>query len=300
MRFVTPSYYKQFACIADRCRHSCCVGWDVVVDDNTAAYYRTVGGALGERLTACLTTDTDGDTCFAMREDGRCPFLNDRGLCDIIRELGEQGLCQICDDHPRFYRVFSDREEAGLGLCCEAAAELILRQADNVTLVGDSEETPTADEAAFFKARDALFAIAQDRSRSPIEREAELLERVGRDPAPLSDKCWRDIYEPLERLDESWTVSLANLTATKPSALYVPDTAFEQLTCYFLYRHLDPAQTPDERRAVVAFAVRSTQLLRRLCEVHGGTLDALLDLARQYSAEVEYDTDNVDILCNTF
>ena len=37
-------------------------------------------------------------------------------------------MAQICTDHPRYYEWFSDGREDGLGLCCEAAAELILAQ----------------------------------------------------------------------------------------------------------------------------------------------------------------------------
>ena len=24
-----PSYYKTFQCIADKCEHSCCIGWEI-------------------------------------------------------------------------------------------------------------------------------------------------------------------------------------------------------------------------------------------------------------------------------
>ena len=50
MKLRVPSYYKEFTCLAGACRHSCCVGWEVDVDEDTAAYYETVEGVLGERL----------------------------------------------------------------------------------------------------------------------------------------------------------------------------------------------------------------------------------------------------------
>ena len=33
MKITAPDYYSQFKCIADQCRHTCCVGWEIEVDD---------------------------------------------------------------------------------------------------------------------------------------------------------------------------------------------------------------------------------------------------------------------------
>ena len=54
-----------------------------------------------------------------LKEDDRCPFLNQDNLCEIYIHLGEQALCEICDQHPRFHEWFGDYKESGLGLCCE-------------------------------------------------------------------------------------------------------------------------------------------------------------------------------------
>ena len=62
---------------------------------------------------------------FAMH-NGRCVFLNEKNLCQLIVELGDESLCDICREHPRFYEDFGVRQEAGLGLCCEEAVRLLL------------------------------------------------------------------------------------------------------------------------------------------------------------------------------
>ena len=31
-----PDYFDQFACLAGDCPHSCCIGWEVVIDEDTA------------------------------------------------------------------------------------------------------------------------------------------------------------------------------------------------------------------------------------------------------------------------
>ena len=48
MKRIAPNYYPAFRCIADQCRHNCCIGWEIDVDDDTLAYYQSIDGALGE------------------------------------------------------------------------------------------------------------------------------------------------------------------------------------------------------------------------------------------------------------
>jgi len=125
MKQFEPCFYKDFSCIADRCKHSCCVGWEIDVDAETLKKYESVSGELGEKLRRCIVKK-GGSAHFSMCEHERCPFLNEKNLCEIILELGENFISQICTDHPRFYNEFSGRVETGLGLCCEEAARIIL------------------------------------------------------------------------------------------------------------------------------------------------------------------------------
>ena len=47
MRIREPDYYGAFRCLAGACPHTCCAGWEVVVDPETAARYQALPGALG-------------------------------------------------------------------------------------------------------------------------------------------------------------------------------------------------------------------------------------------------------------
>ena len=31
-----PDYFDDFSCLAGACPHSCCIGWEVVIDEDTA------------------------------------------------------------------------------------------------------------------------------------------------------------------------------------------------------------------------------------------------------------------------
>lgn len=39
MKHLAPAYYGAFTCLADRCRDNCCIGWEIGIDPDTAAFY---------------------------------------------------------------------------------------------------------------------------------------------------------------------------------------------------------------------------------------------------------------------
>ena len=124
MKVWTPEYYRHFQCIAGACPDSCCKEWAVDVDADAAAYYRSLEGALGDRLRQVLK-DTDDGTVMEI-EDGRCPMWRRDGLCRIQAELGHDALCQVCQTFPRLRHDYGDFVELGLELSCPEAARLIL------------------------------------------------------------------------------------------------------------------------------------------------------------------------------
>ena len=159
MNLYVPEYYNAFHCIASECRHTCCAGWEIDIDDDSLAKYDKLPGEFGARMRRCISRD--GTPHFTLTPDERCPLLNSDNLCELILREGEGALCQICSDHPRFRNYFSCRVEMGLGLVCEEAARLILtwpRPLRLLRLQGDGEETPTEAERYLFKLRDDLLA----------------------------------------------------------------------------------------------------------------------------------------------
>ena len=89
---IYPPFYKRFRCMASACPDSCCVGWEVVVDDDAAAFYRRLPGPLGSALREAMTIDADGDRIFTMA-DGHCPFWTHEHLCRLELELGPEAPC---------------------------------------------------------------------------------------------------------------------------------------------------------------------------------------------------------------
>ena len=91
MKIIKSACYDQFRCIAARCPDSCCKEWDVLVDSDTAAMYRALPGALGDRLRQVLTEDPEYGTVMTI-ENGRCPMWRQDGLCRLQAELGHEAL----------------------------------------------------------------------------------------------------------------------------------------------------------------------------------------------------------------
>lgn len=297
MTEVYPSYYPQFACRAGACRHTCCRGWEVDIDPETRERYRDVAGPLDAALCRSIIDGPDG-AFFRMREDGRCPFLLESGLCQLILELGKDSLCQICTDHPRFRSFFSDRTELGVGLCCEAAAELVLSQEAPMELCVEGKERLQPDEKDLIFARTMLLSVAQNRDWPLDARMEELLERSGTSLPEWDGEEWFRIFSELERLEPDWADWL--LLLKKAPVLQVPpelDLPGEQLLCYFLYRHLPAALEDGELPARVAFSVLLTRLATTLWTLGPEqSLPCFYEIARRISAEIEYSEENVDSL----
>ena len=129
MKKIYPSYFEKFRCIADKCPDSCCKGWDIVVDDESNEYYQTVCGDFGKKLKNLMVIDCDGDRIFAS-QNNKCPFWNDKMLCDIYINLGENHLCKTCREFPRITQDYTAFSERLLSFACPEAARLML-SADN-------------------------------------------------------------------------------------------------------------------------------------------------------------------------
>lgn len=300
---VYPDYYKKFRCIADRCRHNCCIGWEIDIDDCTAQKYKNVSGNFGKRLDKHISKDIEPH--FILGTDERCPFLNKQNLCDIIIELGEENLCTICSEHPRFHNELPDRIESGLGLCCEAAAELILGQKEPMTLICNEELQ--YDEV--INLRDEIISILQNRNKTLEERIAEMLSHCGAQMPQKNISEWIELLRSLERLDNEWTELLDILKNEHKNAdikgfnkfMALRHTEYEQLTVYLIYRHFANASdisSAASRANFAAFGFWLIHLLGAVIWTKTGdfTFYDQVNIVRLFSSEIEYSDENFYIL----
>lgn len=305
MLTVYPDYYPEFKCIADRCRHTCCAGWEIDIDGESLERFHKTEGAIGERLRAAISEGEEPH--FVLAEEERCPFLNEKNLCDLILYGGEDFLCQICTDHPRFRSFLPSRTEIGLGLCCEAAGALILSRKEPVTLLSEgTPEQEDEEEMYLLSLREMVFDLVRDRSLPIRERMERILTLCGSD-ADTDPRRWLPFYKELERLEDSWGDGLEEIDKRGPQvdeaafAAYMRgrEAEYEQLLAYFLYRHFLTAYDDGDAAGKAAFAVLSVRFLMlwgAVCYERQGAFSFAdqVECARRYSGEIEYSQENLD------
>lgn len=299
---VTPNYYKKFQCIADKCKHSCCIGWEIDIDDDKLEYYENLGGETGEKIRNNISYK--GDAHFCLKEGDRCPFLNEKNLCELILSLGEDSLCQICADHPRFKNEICDRLEIGLGLCCEEAGRLILGQAEDFSLEYDGE---SEEDDEIINLRDKAISVMQSKEKSIEQRCALMLSLCGFDKKLNDAGYMLKLLLTFDELECGWHAFVSEVLEycdCKNGAFteYVRDKEemYAKLVIYFLYRYMANAANADEAALRAGFAVSVYKVIYAMSQYiykkQGSfELSDMVELCRRFSGEVEYDPDNLDI-----
>lgn len=310
-----PDYSAGFSCIADKCRHSCCIGWEIDIDEETLRKYRDVPGDFGKKLLANIAV-SDGKSTgpsahFILAENERCPFLDEKNLCELIRNLGEGSLCEICTEHPRFYNYFGDRLEKGYGLCCEEAARLLFTHKEPIRLFPSSDDTKL-EEDPLFLLREKIFSFLSERTHS-LQTCIDNICRIRGIPCERPDiPHWGAFFEELERLDPAWNVEIeklkeASLSESELSSFraYMEKegrgSEYRNLLWYLIYRHFSNAFDEDEACLYVLFSILGTLLVEylgacRYKENGSFTMEDQIDIARMFSSEIEYSDENIDLI----
>ncbi|MCF0150625.1 MAG: hypothetical protein HUJ80_04360 [Firmicutes bacterium] len=247
MKLLAPDYYLQFRCIAGRCRHSCCKGWEIDIDETSLKRFQSL---------QLPHISLENEPHFILKEGDRCPYLQEDGLCAMILEYGEEMLCNICRDHPRYRNFWTGFAEVGLGLSCEAAARLLLRQEKPLSLVVLGE----------------------------CDEEGVLLQKEGDDPlcgTPADPVLLTD------EEDEQWLLSVRSQLLKEAAS--VEDPVKARLKEYLIFRHLADALYDgllEERIAFIEAAYG--ELCSRLDRCPSEDEAARLEAVRSWSEYLEY------------
>ena len=274
MKTVVPDYYAGFRCIAGACKHSCCAGWEVDIDEDSLARYQTI-----PEIKRHISEEDVPH--FVLQED-RCPFLRSDNLCRMILDYGEDMLCQICTDHPRFRNFWTDRVETGLGLACEAAAGIILSQKEPLALFevdelqGTKKQQREDDYAGLPEDEVWLMNVRKDLLRMSHEERVSLWNLL------------RANHEQFESLpDEICSAFTSNL----PQALQEPADRFWE---YLVYRHIADALYYDDFDERTAFIVWSYQTVLIAWLQSDGSFETVAEIARDFSNRYEYNTEKME------
>lgn len=299
MKLYAPAYYQQFRCIASRCRHSCCVGWEIDIDADTLACYRTLHTGYGKVIADSI--DESDTPHFRLGTGERCPHLNEAGLCHIILSLGEAYLCEICREHPRFYHRTRQGMEVGLGMACEEACRILLTSDDYAKMIeignvdADDQEGDRDFDAT--RQRAQIYALLCDRTIPYAQRLHAIALAYDLTDKLADDAAWRALLFSLEYLDTAHREMLLRYSyATQlPSER---EAASERALAYFIFRHGSGAWDEKEFRAALGLSLFCERLLASLAaeQEESGFAEA----ARLLSEEIEYSEDNTRAILEMF
>lgn len=300
MKLYAPEYYKNFTCIADKCRHSCCIGWEIDVDDDTMQVYDTITEPYGQAIRDSI--ERDETPHFKLCHGDRCPHLDESGLCRIITNLGEGYLCHICREHPRFYNDTNCGKEVGLGMACEEACRLILSTENYVDTVEIGKIDGEVDPIDFdiLPHREQVYAMLSDHSLPYAQRLRMISDTCGMSLSVKTDAQWRELLASLEYLDEAHR-ALFLVYSSDPSTPTWMETYLERALAYFIYRHSTAAWDEEDFRRAVGFALFCERLIASVANAEGvNDLTGLIEVARMVSEELEYSEENTEEVKTAF
>ena len=304
MRLLAPGYYNEFRCIADRCKHSCCISWEIDIDEDTLEMYDSLKEGYGTKIAESI--EREDVPHFLLSDSDRCPHLDCKGLCRIITELGDDYLCDICREHPRFYNSTAKGLEVGLGMSCEEACRIILSSDSYKEMIEIGEADTSCDvEFDALPYRDKIYAIISDRDIPYAERLSIIGKEFSVSPSLLTDSVWRDMISSIEYLDELHKEMFSLYT----SELIVneddknnkdneeTERMLERALAYFVYRHCTDVASYEDLRASVGLCLFLERLLAAsVFEKYFSPINNILECARIISEEIEYSEDNTDCI----
>lgn len=289
---IYPTIYHAFQCKADQCENTCCQLWTIDIDEPTAERYHSMTGSLGKSLRQAITVDDEGSHFIFSKAQPMCPLLNEKGLCKVVLELGEEGLCDTCHMHPRFYKYIEDLELCGVGLSCEASVELLARQEPMdlllFTIEDDHNEFNSEERLTLHNVFELLA----------FDLDPNLFKYTPK-PSKQSFKELLDLYKQTEPIDENWTAQVNTLSSKLDQLITSVQTyiqqedmsLFNKVYQYILYRQIDML-SDYSLESILAYAKDGTDYILIASALEGHPLKQVA----RWSQQIEYDENNVELL----
>lgn len=317
IKVLVPTYFKKFRCISDKCPDTCCIGWEVDIDRETADKYKSIGGVLGDKIQKHLSRDETGCDIFTLCGDDRCPFLNNCNLCEIQLSAGEEFLSKTCTLFPRFFDDFGNFREMGLGFGCPETARIILEDNEPFSLeyynecVDDTEDVDEDFLGELIELRTKMFAILET-DNSNFRKKAETVLTLARDfQKKLDGETFYDsvqnrdfdfcitILENMEYISEerkNFVKKLRNIKLSKNTINHYRSD-FEKLLKYYIFRYLLKAVYDYDVLTKVKYGIFACIVISRIYDyLDIPDFETRAKIMYSYSKEVEYSDVNMDLL----
>ena len=266
MKIVKPTFYKNFKCIAGDCPDSCCQGWEVDADSDSLEYYKTLDNSLEikKRIDSVLSKDEFDNTIFTLAPKKRCPFLNDKNLCDMHIAIGGEHTPYTCRTFPRFIYDFGGTREIGISFSCPVASDMMYNTESFDFETEVNSDLPTLNDIdaekyfLLYKGRAEAYKIAKDKNKSIRERLNDFLdlgvllqEKLLPYDEGGDDIAFFDVFKNPELINPEWKEKVENFSLKQ-----VSDTqSNENILMYFLYKYLMQAVYDDDALSKIKMAV---------------------------------------------
>lgn len=188
MKVLKPFYYDDFKCIANDCIDSCCIGWQINIDENTYKKYKKVKGGFGKELNNGINRIRSKSSKLEYGKmklkDKRCSMLNEDNLCNVYINLGESYLCNTCKIYPRNINKYGEIYERNLNMSCPEVARYLVSFKNNFSFNMNEEDLSDLDKQYIVdKSYDEkLYNILWDSRRLAMEiiqfKEIEIWKRI--------------------------------------------------------------------------------------------------------------------------
>ncbi|MDI9218420.1 flagellin lysine-N-methylase [Clostridium tertium] len=153
--------YEKFKCTADKCKFTCCKGWDINVDTNTYNKWREKDD-LNYLLDNVKLIKSNGENSYLIKKEtkGACPLLSNEGLCNIVINHGDENLSLTCKNFPRIENEFEDVRELTLSCSCPEVVNIISDMKEK-TYIESNDSLSYVEDLGCLKIRESLVNIIQ-------------------------------------------------------------------------------------------------------------------------------------------
>ncbi len=190
-------YYDEFRCSADKCPITCCKEWKISVDEDTERRWSIIPDAKRLNKLSEYVVTKDEQRVIGLDNKKNCPFLNKRGLCELVIEHGDEILSHTCTVFPRQINDYERYKEYSLVAGCPEVVN-ILSRVEHIELSDNGQ----GNELSHI--RDLILELIQDAAYSldkAMMMAFYLLLEI-RDNGLESAKCFKD-GNFLKRLSET-------------------------------------------------------------------------------------------------
>lgn len=179
MHYIKQEDYDSFCCLADACQESCCLGWQIMIDEDSLERYKRHSGPMQKEYADGIEWT---ESAFKLKGN-RCYFLNDNGLCRMQLTMGEQELCYTCRTYPRHTEEYEGVRELSLSLSCPAVAKSVVEGSDFISLAeydddieDDFEEFDYLLHTKLTDAREMIFSTLKTSDMGLSQKMGTILD----------------------------------------------------------------------------------------------------------------------------